>query len=92
MLCRRYGGAIDAIMQLDYEFGFELILQAKKEMAEEMLYQRWLLGYEKVMSLDEFKDKVLKLSVKNHKKNETTDEILDKVKGILNRVDKNEFI
>lgn len=79
-------------MQLDYEFGFELILQAKKEMAEEMLYQRWLLGYEKVMSLDEFKDKVLKLSVKNHKKNETTDEILDKVKGILNRVDKNEFI
>lgn len=92
MLCRRYGGAIDLIMQIDYEFGFELILQAKKETAEEMLYQRWLLGYEKVMSLDEFKNKVLKLSVQNPKKNETTDEILDKVKGILNRVDKNEFI
>lgn len=92
MLCKRYGGAIDVIMQLDYEFGIDLILQAKKETAEEMLYQRWLLGYEKVMSLDEFKNKVLELSVQNPKKNETTDEILDKVKGILDRVDKNEFI
>lgn len=92
MLCKRYGGAIDVIMQLDYEFGFELIMQAKKETAEEMLYQRWLLGYEKVMSLDEFKSKVFKLSVQHPKNNKTTEEILDKVKGILDQVDKNEFI
>ena len=45
-------------MQIDYEFGFELIMQAKKETAEEMLFQRWLLGYEKViawMDIPEYK-------------------------------------
>lgn len=84
MLFSRYGGAANLIFEMDFEFGMELIRRADTEKTEEMLYQRWLLGYEKVMSLNEFKQRVINATSTKEAK---ADDILVKVKGILDQVE-----
>lgn len=84
MLFMRYGSAAENILQMQFEEGLELIAFAAEQKTEEMIYQRWLLGYEKLMSLDEFKAEIRKAtSTHNLQANDTKEEILDKVKAIL---------
>ncbi len=84
MLFSRYEGAANLVFEMDFELGMELIRRADTEKTEEMLYQRWLLGYEKVMSLNEFKQRVINATSTKEAK---ADDILVKVKGILDQVE-----
>ena len=84
MLFSRYEGAANLVFEMDFELGMELIRRADTEKTEEMLYQRWLLGYEKVMSLNEFKQRVINATSTKEAK---ADDILVKVKGILDPVE-----
>ena len=84
MLFSRYEGAANLVFEMDFELGMELIRRADTEKTEEMLYQRWLLGYEKVMSLNEFKQRVINATSTKEAK---ADDILLKVKGILDQVE-----
>ena len=84
MLFSSYEGAANLVFEMDFELGMELIRRADTEKTEEMLYQRWLLGYEKVMSLNEFKQRVINATSTKEAK---ADDILVKVKGILDQVE-----
>ena len=84
MLFSRYEGAANLVFEMDFELGMELIRRADTEKTEEMLYQRWLLGYEKVMSLNEFKQRVINATSTKEAK---ADDILVKGKGILDPVE-----
>ncbi|WP_410495136.1 hypothetical protein QTL86_13530 [Cellulosilyticum sp. ST5] len=54
MLFKRYGGAVQEVLSLDFEDFIEQINFVIDEKAEEDVRQRWLNGYQN-MSLDEFK-------------------------------------
>lgn len=61
--------------------GMEILQYAKKQKNEELLYLRWLLGYEKHMSFDDFKRNTVKVIRQVRPKSQK--EILSNVKDIL---------
>ena len=61
----------------------DIISEAHREKNEELLFNRWALAYQTTMSYVEFKQKI---GISNNNapvKEETEEEILGKVKGIL---------
>ncbi len=66
---------------MDFEVGIELISNAYRKKSDEDLYLRWLIGYEKTMGFEEFKNKLTANTVKPD--NRTEEEILSNVKEIL---------
>lgn len=62
--------------------GFELIAYAEKHENEEKLYFRWVVGYQSIMSFDEFKNQI-GVMAKVKKDNRTAEEIFDYVLEIL---------
>ncbi len=66
------------IIKMEYEQGFKFVLQAKKEKDEQIYLDRWILGgYDKEMSLSDFKEKLQPRKIENQI------ETLNKVKNIL---------
>lgn len=61
--------------------GMEILQYAKEQKNEELLYLRWLLGYEKHMSFDDFKQNAVKVIRQVRPKSQK--EILSNVKDIL---------
>lgn len=61
--------------------GMEILQYAKEQKNEELLYFRWLLGYEKYISFDEFKENAVKVIRQVRPKSQK--EILSKVEDIL---------
>lgn len=57
MLFKRYGGAVQEVLSLEFEDFIEQINYVMDERAEEDVRERWLNGYQN-MSLDEFKQAV----------------------------------
>lgn len=83
LLYSRYGAGAKDILLLDFEIGMEIISEAHREKNEEMLFHRWAIAYQSAMSFAEFRHKI---GVSNNNapvKEETEEEILGKVKGIL---------
>ena len=62
----------------------EIIKTAQKEKSEELLFNRWVVAYQKMMSFEEFKQQ-LGVGQENSQqaKKQTADEILSEVRGIL---------
>gem|GEM_PF-1693020 len=79
MLLTRYKD-IDYILNLDIGTGIELIKKAYERKTEDLLMQRWMMHYEKEISFDEFKEKLM---IYRNNSNKTTDEILTDVKDII---------
>lgn len=71
-------------MLTEFEIGMEIIRTAQKEKSEELLFNRWAVAYQKVMSYEEFKQQ-LGVGQENSQqtKKQTADEILSEVRGIL---------
>lgn len=70
---------------LDFEVGIEIIDTAMDSVQEERIFQRWVHGYQYM----EYEDFVRHVGEPRKHKDyysgeETAEEILDKVKGILN--------
>jgi len=79
LLLTRYKD-IDYILNLDIGTGIELIKKAYERKTEDLLMQRWMMHYEKEISFDEFKEKLM---IYRNNSNKTTDEILTDVKDII---------
>lgn len=73
---------------MDMEEGFELLMTAQKQYAEDRMYMRWIINYQHI-SFSEFKNQLL--APQNNSSNDARSEveILDMVERIL---DKNEHI
>lgn len=69
------------MLDLSLVDGFRLINKAFEERQNEQLYQRWIMGYDKEMAFDEFKEKLTKRKVDESL---TEEEILEDVENILN--------
>lgn len=68
-------------MNLDAVTGAELIIKAYDQRSNDQLMQRWLIGgYDKELSFEDFKEKLVAHRVTDNK---TNDEILEDVKEIL---------
>lgn len=67
---------------MEFIEGFELINYSFKEKQKELLFFRWVTNYEDKISFEEFEKEL----VKNTEviDNSTVDEIMEKVKSILN--------
>lgn len=69
---------------MDFESGMEVIKSARNRINEDRLYQRWILGYQMVMSFTEFK-RTLGEDVLNNfiRDNRNVKDILIEVKEIM---------
>lgn len=70
------------------EEGFELIMTAQKQYAEDRMYLRWVMNYQHI-NFSEFKNQLLVPQNDSSNDVRSEDEILDMVERILN---KNEHI
>lgn len=85
MLFSRYAGAVEYVLNLDFEFGIELINKAMEKKNEEDIFLRWVIGgYEKEIDLSEFK-RELRVEPTSTKpvKEKSEREIYEEVKNIL---------
>jgi hypothetical protein len=76
LLLSRYG-YISSVMAMDFEDGIELINKAGEKSLEDKMFLRWI-PYQESIGFFDFKNGLLSSS-----KKESKDEILDKVKKIL---------
>ena len=83
MLFSRYAGGAKQILNCEFELGIEIINKAYEKENDEKVYQRWIVGYEKEMSLKEFKTKLMGVARADCSEDITENEILEKVKAIL---------
>ena len=58
MLFTRYGGAVQDVLSLEFEDFIEQINFAIDERSEEDVKNRWINGFQTVLSLDEFKQRL----------------------------------
>lgn len=80
MLFFRYGAGARDILTMDFNVGIEIMYEGLKQRQEDMIYLRWIHGYQSI-GFDEFK---LNLIPKEEKPdNRNKEEIFDIVKGIL---------
>ena len=73
---------------MDMDEGFELIMMAQNQYAEDRMYLRWVMNYQH-MNFSEFKNQLLTPQNNSSNDAKSKDEILDMVERIL---DKNEHI
>jgi len=72
------------VLNFDFEFGIEVINEARRKKLEEDLYQRWIIGgYEKEMKFSDFKKQLMDDAPKHPSKDITEAEIFAKVRKIL---------
>ena len=72
-------------MLLEYKTGMEIIRAAQKEKSEELLFNRWAVAYQRVMSFDEFKRQLgVGQRVEKTEMVQKPEEILSEVRRILN--------
>lgn len=82
MIYRRYGGNAKDILSMPFFDGYELITYAANDEIEEKIYLRWAIGYQSVMSFDDFKSQMV-ISAEARLDKRTEKEILDDVREIL---------
>jgi len=62
-----------------------IIRTAQREKSEEMLFNRWAVSYQRMMSFEEFKQQLgVEQDMGQKVKKQTAEEILSEVRGILN--------
>lgn len=85
MLFSRYAGAVENVLNYDFEFGVEIINKAMEKKNEEDIFQRWIVGgYEKEISFSEFKRELrVGTTPTQPVKEKTEKEIYEEVKEIL---------
>ena len=88
MIYKRYGGSAKDILAMPFFDGYELITYALNEEIEDKLYLRWMMGYQIVMSYEEFKSQ-MNINVRAKHDKRTEEEIFDYVLNILGDVDGN---
>lgn len=71
---------------MEPERGFRFYTKASKEKTDELLYMRWIHGYQSNMTFKAFKEEILGMSDGDEKGEELTEkEIYEKVRGILRK-------
>lgn len=76
MLLSRYSD-INYVMSLEFEDGVKLINKAEEKDTEYKIFLRWV-PYQEVINFEDFKKEIF-----SYVKKESKEEILNKVKGIL---------
>lgn len=88
LLLSRYGSI--ELIEWDFVKSFPVIMKAYEKNAEERLFQRWAMNYDRECSFDDFKKALLVASKKFEGVEKNSEEILEDVKGILNSFSKEE--
>lgn len=86
MLFSRYGEFVNTLMKMDYEVGYEYIMTALDQAQEEKIWNRWIAGFQKEYSFDEFKSMLTVNKTQTTNTDMGIDEIMDKVKNIIDGV------
>lgn len=84
LLLSRYSD-IMFVMNMPFRDGYKQMIKAYEEHNEERLFDRWLSGYEKEMSFEEFKKELMKGTKSDREvdRSKTEDEIMEQVEEDL---------
>ena len=77
-------------MEWDFVRSFQVVMKSFEKTAEEKLFQRWALNYDRECSFDEFKNSLSAASKKYKGIERSAKEILEDVKSILDSASKEE--
>lgn len=77
MLFSRYGQG-ETVLNMPYQEAIDLLNYANVQRAEDMLFNRWIMNYEREMSFTEFKQNLgIENGVKTTKEKKVGDILLD---------------
>ena len=85
LLFSRYGANADRILCMPPKRGYEFYVKGQQEVDNDRIFMRWINGYQQSMSFVDFKRQITggETELSEPRKEQTEEEILEKVKGIL---------